>query len=251
MFYIIQTNVFRENHYDRIIKALNRLSLDYEVVSLDGTETFGYVTKRKDVFCFGSLKLARLAKLNRWKPGSLMNKNHDYLIYFKYWKSHMLNSDSLICSLKENIEFRGLEKFIRPTKDSKLFTGKVFSEEEWTDLSNRLLRSKKGEGSMIQIASPKKIYQEIRCWVVDRKVITASTYKIGSQVRYTEYIDSEGLIFAREMISLFQPAEAFVLDICLVEQGWKIVELNCINSAGFYASDLQKLLIELENYYIC
>ena len=34
--------------------------------------------------------------------------------------------------------------------------------------------------------------------------------------------------------------------VCLVEDGWRIVEVGCINCAGFYLADLQKVLIELE-----
>ena len=51
------------------------------------------------------------------------------------------------------------------------------------------------------------------------------------------------------MISIYQPAEAFVMDICLTPDGWKIVEINCINCSGFYNGDMQKLLIALENYF--
>jgi len=86
--------------------------------------------------------------------------------------------------------------------------------------------------------------------VVNKKVITASTYKVGPYVRFTEYLDEDGLQFSAAMAAIFQPADAFVLDICLSDAGWKIVEVNCINSAGFYASNLQKLLIALEDFYL-
>ncbi|MGB1217094.1 MAG: ATP-grasp domain-containing protein, partial [Saprospiraceae bacterium] len=88
-----------------------------------------------------------------------------------------------------------------------------------------------------------------RCWIVNQKVITASTYRIGYYVNYIEYLDEDGLAFANKMAERFQPADAFVLDIGFTDEGWKIIEVNCINSAGFYASDLQKLLMALEEHF--
>lgn len=249
MYYIVQENVFRDKHYKFVINALERLGLKHEIVSLNKTDFFDFQTNRKDVFCFGSIKLARLAKQNSWVPGSLMNENHDYNVYSEYWKDNLLNWGGQVQKLEEVVEFNNNRKFIRPTKDSKIFNGKVYSKEEWTDIQQNLLLRKELQGAMIQVANPKKIYQEIRCWIIDKEVVSASTYKQGKDVRYTEYNDVGGLEFADKMAKHYQPADAFVLDICLTEKGWKIVEVNCINSAGFYACNLQKLIMELENFY--
>lgn len=43
--------------------------------------------------------------------------------------------------------------------------------------------------------------------------------------------------------------EAFVLDICEVEGGLRIVEINTLNSAGFYAADVQRLVMALEDAF--
>lgn len=68
-------------------------------------------------------------------------------------------------------------------------------------------------------------------------------------MRYIEYNDEAGLAFVTKMAQKYQPAAAFVLDICLTQNGWKIVEVNCMNSAGFYACNLQKLIVELESFF--
>lgn len=248
MYYIIQENVFRDTHYHLIIKAIQRLQLDYEIVQLNETDSFQVKTNRKDVFCFGSIKLARLANKHSWFPGSLMNENHDYAVYSQYWKEALLNWNSKVQTIEMPIIFGATPKFIRPTKDSKIFNGGLFNAQKWQETVTRLLKNGH-RTELIQVAPPQKIYQEIRYWVIDAKVIAASSYKQGKEVRYIEYNDSQGLNFANQMAKEYQPAEAFVLDICLSENGWKIVEVNCINSAGFYACNLQKLITELENYY--
>ena len=51
------------------------------------------------------------------------------------------------------------------------------------------------------------------------------------------------------MVDLFQLNGAFVIDICDTDKGWKIVECNCINCAGFYDVDIQKMLMAIEDHF--
>jgi|GEM_PF-6123442 len=142
MYYVIQEKVFKEIHYNRILDAVKRVGLDYEVVCLHQADFVPSQTSRKDVFCFGSIKLARLAEQRNWTPGSLMNENHDYEVYAAYWNEHLLNADSTVQAFEAPITFRG-KRFIRPTKDSKLFTGKVFSREDWLMTQRAIARYQK------------------------------------------------------------------------------------------------------------
>jgi len=83
MYYIVQENVFREDNYNNLIIALNRLKLSYEIVKImPFIETIKFKTKRKDIFPFGSLKMSKISNQYNWKPGSQMNDNHDF---FPMW----------------------------------------------------------------------------------------------------------------------------------------------------------------------
>jgi hypothetical protein len=55
--------------------------------------------------------------------------------------------------------------------------------------------------------------------------------------------------FAQSMVDKFQVAEGFVIDICLSEGQLKVVEVNNINSAGFYDCNMFKLLSAIENHF--
>ena len=84
MYYIVQENVFREENYKNLIKALDRFKLPYEIVSLEkGCVDFDFKTKEKNVFPFGAVKMARISMKNNWYPGSQLGKNHDYEVYSK------------------------------------------------------------------------------------------------------------------------------------------------------------------------
>lgn len=51
------------------------------------------------------------------------------------------------------------------------------------------------------------------------------------------------------MLEIFQLNDTFTIDICLVDNVYKIVECGCISSAGFYRADMNKLLIKLEEAF--
>ena len=274
MHYILQENVFREKHYDMLEDTLKRFDLPYtkvrlfpfvdKIVALDdipndeGNYTVDdlpdFEPPSKHVFCFGAIKMARISAKKNWLPGSMMNDNHDFMIYKEYYKEELLNYDSNICTISDKLEWLPNEvKFIRPTKDTKSFSGAIFTQVEWEDSVEHNLHNYNSEiynkDTIIQVSSPKNIYQEIRCWVVNGKVISASTYKLGDTVTYKRIVDNEPIAYAQSMVDKFQLNEAFVIDICLTETGWKIVECGCINCAGFYDVDIQKMLIKIEDHF--
>lgn len=225
MKYLIQDSLYKEFHEERLIHALDRMGLEYEMFSLQYfVDDIEVKTDRTDVMVFGAVKAAHLAKKYKWDPGSFYNENHDYTVYSKYYKENMLNWDSKIQKASDPIDIDG-PFFARPTGDTKLFKGKI------------------------QVAPLQNILQEIRCFIVKGKVITASMYKFGNVVLYKECMDNDIIEYANNMASVYQPADAFVMDICRTANGLKIVECNCINCAGFYDIDMQKLIVSLEDNF--
>ena len=133
MYYIVQENVFREENFDNLITALSRLELPYEIISLEkGIDDVKFNTNRKDVFPFGAVKLSRISLKYGWYPGSQLCENHDYEVYSKYYKDNLLNYDSEIIKFGDTFT-RNDKFFARPTEDTKVFTGRVFSMDEWNE----------------------------------------------------------------------------------------------------------------------
>jgi len=271
MYYIVQENLFREEGHAKLINCLEKFDLPYELVNTrpfikegdeielsDGTikkiyEEVEFETDRKDVFVFGSLKLARLSKKYGWNPGALITENHDYEVYSKQYKENLLNYDSKIVKFNDDFEWKYDQYFIRPTLDSKVFTGKVFGKDEWLEFRERKLTdghvTTLTENTLIQVATPKNITQEVRCWVIDGKIVTQSTYRRGSFLVYDNIVDTDAIEFAQKMVDIFQLAKTFIIDVCLTENGWKIVECGSTSCAGFYDADMQKIVMGIEDSY--
>jgi hypothetical protein len=254
MYYIIQENTFNEKGHDHLIETLDRFKLPYEIVKVKPfIEEFEFKTERKDVFCFGGLKMARLAPKYNWKPGVLMTSNHDFTVYRNHYQDELLNFDSKVYQFGEDFGWSQGAYFIRPTKDTKSFAGQIFDLINWTKFRHDALdgsyHSQLTPETLIQVSSVKRVQKEFRFWIVNGKIITGSQYKMGRRPYFNSDVDPQAIKYCERMINKFQLADAFVIDVCLVNDTWKIVECGCINCAGFYEADMQKLIAALEERF--
>jgi hypothetical protein len=55
--------------------------------------------------------------------------------------------------------------------------------------------------------------------------------------------------FVAARVAEWQPKEAFVIDVCDTGDRLKVLELNTLNAAGFYAGDVQKLVLALHEAF--
>jgi hypothetical protein len=262
MYYIIQEAFQHEREeWKDLIHSLERLELSYEIIKvLPFTDEIEFKTEREDIFCFGGLKLARLSKKQNWYPGCVMTHNHNFNVYKNYYKENLLNYNSKIFKFSDDFEWDG-DFFVRPVLDSKVFTGKVFSPEDWRKERDRLLNNLKKdrenglittsltEATEIQVTTVKCIEKEFRFWIVNGEIVTSSLYRTGCFINYSDVVDTEATEFCKQMMEVFQLAEAFVMDVCLTDGEWKIIECGCINCAGFYRANIPKLLMAVEDFY--
>lgn len=270
MLHIIQENLFKEEHYDILIKTIQRLQLPYHIVRVypfvdrivdinDIPEKFNTVEDLPEInpsgkiWCWGSLSMTRIAKTKRWKPGTMVNDNHNYEVYSKWWKDMLLNYDSELMTIGDKLPWYKGSLFLRPVKDSKAFTGAIFNEEKWKYTVQHYINEpgypEFNKDTVIQVSMPKEIQREIRLWIVGDKIITGSYYKLGNRFYLDDNVEEEAIKFGYKVIEKGKLADAWVLDICMFNDEWKIVEAGCINHAGFYKSNLGKLVEEIEYYF--
>lgn len=257
MYFLVQSNIHSDPDHDRIFQVLRDLDIEFETIHLDSSvQQITISSERKDIFVYGSVKLARLAKENTdWYPGSFYGENHLFEIYAKPYKGNLLNDDVEVFKFGSPLIWKtGEQKFIKPYKEAKIFTGAVFTEVKWTHFVQNALEKPKTPllhaNSLVQASTSKKILKEARLWIVGGQIIDAVYYKFHGDVLFEGEVAPEGIEFAKKMIQQFSVAEAFVMDICLTNNAWKIVEINCINSAGFYPNlNVSSLVKALDIYF--
>lgn len=278
MYWVLQNNIYSEEGFDNLCHALQRLDVPYgtyKVVPFVGTlDPDPELPPGSNAIVMGSYSLARHAVARGWKPGAFLD-NLDFEIQRKYWEDWMLNYDAEIYPFGE-IPFQSKPFFLRPVHDTKAFTGLVLDwgqYEQWRDGLRRCPETIDPENdplgvnlltlaTPVMVCSKKEIFSETRCWVVNgnprisvgdrvtgHRVVTASGYKIGTLKRYSppEEVDQRIIDFANGAAAWWSPNDAYVLDIADTPDGLKIVEVNNLNSAGFYKADMNKLVMALES----
>lgn len=255
MHWILQENLFKETEWENLIATLRGFDIPFsthKVIPFIGELVPAPEPKHEHVICFGSYSMRHSAKKFNWTPGVFDLFNVNFNVQLQHWGDLMLNADSVV------IPFKGawLAKptFVRPIDDSKYFAGAVFDPAEFNEWVHKVVDLEEDYGNsltgdtLIQMCKPKQIYAEYRFWVVDKKIITCSLYKRGNRVIYSADVDDHVRKFADSVVcNAWQPAPAYVLDVCETPDGMKIVEINTINSAGFYAADVVALVSAFEN----
>lgn len=250
MFWVIQENVAGEERHDHFVQAVERLGDDYALVKVIpfSNEVIPDINPQGDVMVIGSVRLTqKIAPSKGWT--SFINDNFDFEVWRDKWKGHILNEDAIVAPFR-SIPVDKPVFFIRPCKDNKAFTGTVMDLREYQTWLGRLLANEQASDldfdidEMVLVSSVKNIQREVRFFIVDGKPVTHSTYRIGRQTKYLDDImtDPIAVQFVQDMINIWTPTEAFVLDIALVEDEYKIIEINCLNCAGFYKADVFKIV---------
>ena len=146
------------------------------------------------------------------------------------------------------------EKFVKPSSDLKAFTAGILEVgQSVQEFIGQQMHQAGAFDETILVAEPKEVVDEYRFFVLGDSVITGSQYRVNKQLRYVALNASAEhasvMQVAKEYAKLFQPAEVFTLDICKTSRGEHlIIEYNCFNASGLYASDVDKLFSIISGY---
>jgi len=272
MFWVIQNNLYNEQNYINLIQSLKHLGIPYVEVKVvpfcnrllpSDFDSFDYhgpidelseleIDDTEQIMVCGGINLAKIAQSRNWRPGSFLNGNFHYNKWIENYGEYVLNYDSVVDTF-ENISPTWDEFFIRPCEDTKDFDGRTFKYEEFREWKDDWLKNKDScpfTSSQVMASTIKNIYSEYRFFIVDGKIVTYSQYKMGGRIVTSPMVDDYIIDFTRKMVDIWQSARAFVIDVALTDRGLRIIEINNINSAGFYDCDTLKIINAIEEMRI-
>jgi hypothetical protein len=271
MFWVVQSNLYKEAAFQELVRLLGCMDIPYILVKplpftlklahadayLKGQDMNSieepYIDGNQPIMVCGAYTMGKIAKDRGWTPGAFINENFEFDAWCKHWgKENMLNGSAIVSTVSEvTVPDNWTRLFARPTEDTKSFAGKVFHRDDfksWMDSVRKIEGfSTLAPDTRVMIAPLQDIFCEYRLFVVDKKIVTGSLYKLRDQVIYNSLIDETVIEYANKMIDKWTPDRAFVLDIAITAEGHKIVEVNNINSSGFYAADLAKFIMAIED----
>ena len=147
--------------------------------------------------------------------------------------------------------------FYKPILDLKLITGTVVPEGQCLSdiVGDRTNFSDRALGSIMLVSENiVKLKREIRCFVVDNKVITCGQYKKDDEYNIEPLTESEENYFigvAQMLLSqYYSPAKNCTIDVGLIDDVTPVViEYNCLNTSGMYNINSGKLFKALEKQF--
>jgi len=248
MLWVIQENLFQEIEYENLLNACLQQGINYCQVKIVpfSNKLVPEITEQNPILAFGSTALVRISQERGWHPGVFHNHNFHFKVWSKAWEKNILNYQAKICPISqvEKVATELNKFFVRPCEDLKYFNGTVINKENLNSWKSEVFSKSNylTKDTEVALSPVQTIYKEYRFFVVDNNLVTGSLYKLGNQLCLDPNIEPDAYEFVLQMIEIWQPARAFVIDIALTQESYKIVEINCINSAGFYAADVSKIV---------
>jgi hypothetical protein len=265
MHWLLQDKFNHDPKYRELIKNLERLDIPYTMCKVvpftdDGIEFpegISYETfKDIPVFTYGSYTLAKIAK-KHFKPASFISPKIGIDHLLEHYGDEMFNNDMIIAPIKD-LDTDMEQFFIRPVEDTKSFCGEVMTLDNFREWKSRILKASEGGGystvtadTMVVIASRKPINKEYRFFIVNKKIATCSQYRWNRAAQFIEGAEPFVEAYVNKMIHHWSPDYAFCMDIAVVGDTPKILEINSINASGMYKIDTQKFIMAVEGLHDC
>jgi hypothetical protein len=206
---------------ENLCKSINDSGASY--VLFEKNQNYD-VIQDKIYVLYGSVQFVKKFSSKNPKPfpGHFYDaKNFETSTYLTYWQEKCLNDDAIFISYGEFKRRKDFfysifkdDVFIRPNSCDKIFTGLSIDKNDWKIETNSLdkLTSVLPE-TIIAVSSKKKILNEWRFIVSQRKIITSSYYSWNDDEKICVPIEAENLV--NDVINhWWQPEIAFVLDVC-------------------------------------
>lgn len=253
--WVCQANLGTDKIHLQIKEACDHLGLKCTFVDrVPFSKDLPDVPTNNPTIFYGSTRFVDLVfSSKKWSPAAFFDpKTFLTSIWGPAYGTYWINSESKITTLRKFAwEAHPPDRlyFVRPVRDMKEFTGGVWSYDQITRWNSGLIKTDLGEEQLLDIpiivGEPWKINTEWRLFIVNGKVSSASQYKKDGRLNVDSNVSKEVLEFGEDMCQIFSPHNIFVLDICESAGNLFVLEIGCVNSAGFYAADLKKIITDI------
>lgn len=205
------------------------------------------------LFMLGSLDFAREAKSHPGFSRGIFLNEESFAV--KTWLDklgpYMLNGDALEMTagqLVERLPHMSDSLFIRSAVYDNKFEGAEADRgtaEAWLENCISIL----GPDYPLSVASPKRVGESWRLFFVGGRYVTGSQFRNRRGERFEStavpmYVKE----FAERAAAIWSPDVMFSVDVCEVDHAPKIIDFNCINTGGFYMSNMDALIQAVEEY---
>jgi hypothetical protein len=189
---------------------------------------------------------------DKWTPGTFFNPECVFTHWIEKYKGHALNYGAKETTLEDFgsvADDYGDEVFVRPVSDQKEFAGQVIKKSEIKSWAEKVQTDVPDFAKVpIVVGEPYGISEEWRLFMVDNKVSAGSRYRRYHKLAPHPEVPQEVVEFAEARAKEYSPAGVFVMDVGRSGESLYVIEIGCFNSAGFYASDISKIVKDVSEF---
>jgi len=251
--WVVQSNLGNADALAALLDAFRAVQVPFRTVAaIPFSPDLPDIDWAGPVLFYGATNfIASVIKSGRYHPGAFFSEERFRVsAWGPAYGDHLLNRGAEFTTLGE---FAAQQHdaddlfFIRPDCDSKSFAGEVVRFGDFKEWSDRISHGgfTLGPDERIVVAEPQHIRREWRVFIVGGKAVAASQYRVSFRLEVSEETPDEVLVFAEARALDYSPAPAFVLDVADTLAGLKVIEVNCLHSAGFYAARVEPIVREV------
>ena len=203
------------------------------------------------VVVHGSTAIIDVAEKQGWQPGVFrIYKESDTL---KAIGEHYLNSDMKVLDVSEVVDYvkqSGMDFFFaKPDRDLKSFDGTVFDAEKFPFFIERVKQyTNYDPETKICVSSIKHPEIEWRFIIVEQNVVSFSQYRVDRKLDVKGVADIGAFNFAEDIAKYASPNDVYVMDVCKINDQYKVIEYNTFNCSGLYACNVYEIVDSINNY---
>lgn len=266
--WLVQYAGMRSDNTDEVMSILTEKGIPFipvgirpftaEIMGIEDADLTG------PVMAYGSCKLVKLVSELGLRPGVFFDySKFNVMAWSHFLPNEMVNGDPAFGTIREfrNLGDAGVEHdvFVRPVMDLKLFSGSVKPKgDTFAKLLDEKLNGMEGyENTLLAISSVAELHGEWRCFIVNRKFVTGSQYRINGELKPDAKLPPGLEDYVNKVAAKWLPHDHCTMDVALVtnndivrSQSFKVMEFNCINASGLYKADAEKLVDALNSLMV-
>ena len=259
--WVVQSNLINASDHDRMIDVCRKHGYEHESLKVTPfTDDLPDIPDDMPTVFYGGTNFINNVHLSkRWKPGAFFGDTFSYCRYYEGFGANMLGEPTFTTLREFSSSHRedSAQFFVRPDADLKMFAGEVMRFGDvvrWERNLRHGVDCSKHPGltpdTKIVVSPPYAISHEWRLFVVGGRVSSGSHYRSKHNLDIREELPDAVVRFAEQRTQEWSPADVFVMDVGESAGNLYVIECNCFNSAGFYSSDVEKIMTDVSEAVI-
>lgn len=257
MRWIIATELGSDSNIGVFIDAVKRTGAEIIPVTLEEVLTPSYrpdIENDKPTIFYGPVNfISRMERLGFYPGVFGTPEGYSYGEMCGHLQHSMIfnnPSETLVGTPKSILEILddSKEYFFKPYLDNKTINGSVKSSHDikkFLKLVDEGVVPDAPKDSLFIVSQPYGIEAEYRLFILDGKIVTGSEYRPN----ISREIPDKIVEFANGIVDQWCPEPIFVLDIAVSMGTCYVMEVQNFHSSGFYDSDIDKLVVMINDKF--